>query len=164
LLCLTAGCHADVSAGSNAVQASQASDGNFIFTLYTDKNTYDRNDQIKIWATLAYIGENEQATVWHDIPCVNFRISDGKKFDADGVFELVFTSTVFEKGKFYTFNYVKSGGYDADAPDAAFWKRFYDQKELVLPKGVYSITAVGSFSLAQGGANDLQPKLMIRIK
>lgn len=165
LLCLAAGCHADSEAGSSGVvQASQASDGNFLLTLYTDQNTYSQNEPIKIWATLAYIGKEDQATVWHDIPCVNFRISDGKKFDADGVFECVLTSSVFKKNKIYTFNYIKSGGYDADGPDAAFWKKFYDLKELVLPKGVYTVTAIGSFSLTQCGSNDLRPQLMIRVK
>jgi hypothetical protein len=55
-------------------------------------------------------------------------------------------STVLEKGELYYFNYQKSGSYDANVE---FWEKFYDEEDLLLPVGEYTITVHGAFSLTE---------------
>lgn len=139
---------------------------NFKLNLYTDKNDYKQNEQIKIWATLEYIGSNKQIKIWHGDPYVSFTITDGKEFNTGGIFEQILTSTTLDKGMLYTFNYVKTGGYEEKSPDADFWRKFYNQKELYLPKGNYTIRVQGAFSLDQYGnkiTNNLIEERKIRV-
>ena len=160
------GCDSAKKAESNNVaQSSQASDQNFKLTLYSDKENYIQNEQINIWAELVYTGDNNTITIWHDIPYVSFTITDGKKFNTGGMFQDILTSTVLEKGKVYTFPYGKTGGFDADAPDAAFWQKFYSQKELYLLKGTYTVSATGAFSLTKNiNYNYLKSQITIDVK
>jgi hypothetical protein len=121
----------------------------FELNLYSDKHTYKTKDKIKIWATLKYIGNNSQVKVWHGDPYVSFSITDGKSFETGGVFLDILTSTILDKDKLYTFDYVKSGGYSEDDPNSAYLKKFYQEKDLYLPEGEYTIKVGGAFSLNQ---------------
>lgn len=153
--------HIDVSP-----QPTEDLNKNFRLNLYTDKDNYRNNEQINIWATLEYIGSNDQITIWHGLPYVSFTITDGKRFNAGGTFEDILTSTVLDKGIIYTYNYSKGGGYEENSPDADFWRKFYNQKEMYLPKGYYTIKVQGAFSLSEYGnhiSNSLIAETKIRV-
>ena len=119
----------------------------FELNLYSDKQKYKATDTIEIWATLKYIGDSDQIRIWHALPYISFSITDGKTFKTGDWFSTISTSTVLVKGKLYKFNYAKNGGYSADDPDADFWKKFYQEKNLHLPKGEYTVKVGGAFSI-----------------
>lgn len=57
------------------------------------------------------------------------------------------TSTILLKDKLYKFDYVKNGGYSEDDPKADFWRKFYQEENLYLPKGEYTVKVSGAFSI-----------------
>lgn len=138
----------------------------FQMELHSDKQTYKTTDEIKIWATLKYIGTNDQIRIWHGEPYISFYISDGKNLNIGGIVNTVLTSTILEKGKLYKFDYAKNGGYSNDDPNADFLKKFYEGKNLFLPVGNYIIKAGGAFSLTENptkNPNTLSKELKIQV-
>ena len=126
----------------------------FIMTLSSDKSSYSSTDVVKIWGTLEYIGENESVTIWSGCPFMHFSITGGfDEYDFDsalGAFQNdVLVSSTLEKGKVYHFDYVKSGGWDGNSPEAAFWTSFFSEEDLILPKGEYAITLTGAFGFSE---------------
>ncbi|HEY9061384.1 MAG TPA: hypothetical protein VIO64_12900 [Pseudobacteroides sp.] len=88
--------------------------------------------------------------------------------DYNKIFELDLFSdkTIYKttENKLYSYDYVKSGGYSADDPKADFWKAFYNEKDLYLPEGDYTITVGGAFSLTdKGGNSNLTKKINITV-
>jgi len=120
----------------------------FEMKLFSDKQVYQNTDEIKIYATLEYVGEGETVTIWHGLPYMVFSITDGKDFNSSGAVATILKPTTLNKGEVYHFDYEKSGGYGEDDPDADFWRSFYAQKELYLPEGNYTVSVDGAFSLS----------------
>ncbi len=141
-------------------------DNLFELNLFLDKTEYKTTDKIKIWATLKYIGENNKIKIWHGNPYISFYISDGKDFNTGGAVEDILISTELEKEKIYHFNYSKSGGFTSEDPKAEFWKKFYGEKDLYLPKGEYSIKVSTAFSLTDNMKEniDISKELKIVVK
>lgn len=138
----------------------------FELNIYSDKTTYKTTDKIKLWATLKYIGLGSQIKIWHGDPYISFIITDGKGFKTGGVFVDILTYTTLDKGKLYKFDYVKSGGYSADDPNAAFLEKFYKQKDLYLPKGEYTVKVGGAFSLlkdTEKSRSNLGKEILIKV-
>jgi hypothetical protein len=131
-----------------ASRASSTGDG-FEVKLFSDKEVYKSTDAIQIWATLEYIGDEDAITIWHGYPYMSFSLTDGKDFNVEGITLLVSVSTEIEKGTVYRSYYQKSGGWDADGPDASFWEDFYKEKDLILPAGDYTVTVRSDFSLTE---------------
>ena len=134
--------------GSTTQIEAEAVEHDFRLKLHADNSVYRTDEAIQIWATLEYIGEDSTATIWHSNPYVVFSITDGADFHADGVVDSVLTSTELNRGELYRFDYVKSGSYDASAPDADFWEAFYQEDTLTLPAGTYTISVDGAFYLS----------------
>lgn len=138
----------------------------FELKLYSDSQTYKTTDKIKIWATLKYIGSNNQIKIWHGDPYISFSITDGKEFNTGGFFHTILASTILEKDKLYKFDYVKSGGYTEDDPKADFWRKFYAEKDLYLPEGEYTVTVCGAFSFTEDTENsksNLSEEIKIKV-
>lgn len=134
---------------AEATKSEQGDSKLFELKVYSDKQTYKTTEKIKIWATLKYIGEDSQIKIWHGSPYISFTITDGKNFETGGVFTQELASTTLVKDKLYMFDYVKNGAYSEDDPDADFWRKFYQEKDLYLPKGEYTIKVGGAFSLTE---------------
>lgn len=142
--------HVDVEADLASQEISNAATKNgFELKLYADKATYTVDEEINLRATLEYKGDKDTVTIWHGDPYLTFSITDGKDFQTGGLVITTLTSTQLEKGKVYEFAYQKSGGFDAMASDAEFWREFYQEESLKLPPGTYTVTANGSFHLSE---------------
>ena len=128
---------------------SEATANDFRIKLYTDKSSYTTNEAIQVWATLEYVGSQDTVTIWHGDPYLVFSITNGADFTAGGLTFLELKHTELEKGKEYRFDYVKSGEYDAAAADAEFWEAFYQEEDLKLLAGTYTILADGKFYLSE---------------
>jgi len=130
------------------------SSSDFIMTLNTDSITYSTTDAVKIWGTLEYVGDNDTVKIWHGCPFMLFSITDGNHFNVDAMQVFILTTSRLESNKVYHFDFQKSGAYDADAPDAEFWEKFYSESDLYLPEGEYTITLNGEFSLSENALED----------
>ena len=122
---------------------------NFEMNLYSDKKEYTTKEKIKIWGTLKYVGNSKTIKIWHGLPYMGYTITDGKDFETKEMMLTILKTTILEKSKLYNFNYQKTGYYDSDAPDADFWKKFYEEEDLLLPEGEYTIKFAGGFSLSE---------------
>jgi hypothetical protein len=156
------GCYA---ATSNGIIADLRKD--FKLTVFSDKSSYNQDEPIKIWATLEYIGSNDQIDIWHGDPYVTFALTNNGDINMNPVISDVLGKTTLVKGEIYRFDFVKSGSYEPTATDALFWKEFYGQKELCLPPGTYIIKANGEFSLSKQSSNynnNLSEELQIKVQ
>jgi hypothetical protein len=150
--------------GANSV--TQITD-NFIITLNSDKEIYTAADIIHIWGTLEYIGETDTIEIWHSCPFMLFSISDGNDFNIYGMTVDILASSVLQRGRVYHFEYQKSGGWSASDPDAEFWENFFNDPDLRLPAGEYTITLHGGFGLAEripDSSSGLMVSLTITVK
>lgn len=136
----------DLNQSENSIVCNE---NGFEMKLFSDKQTYKTTDSILIWATLEYGGDGDTVKIWHGEPYISFSITDGKDFNVDGIVLIYLTSTFLQKGIIYRFEYQKSGGFDANSPDADYWESFYSEKELRLPEGEYTISVRGEFSLTE---------------
>lgn len=154
--------------GANSVMHTV---GDFIMTLNSDKTVYATTDIINIWGTLEYIGDNDAITIFSSCPFMIFSISGGDERDfgsaLGGVVSDVLVTSVLERGRVYHFEYQKSGGWSADAPDAAFWENFFSEPDLMLPAGEYTVSLHGGFGLTErvlDSASGLVCELVITVK
>ena len=142
----------------------------FIMTLNSDRHSYSTADTIKIWGTLEYVGNKERIEIWHGCPFMHFSIAGGDERDFGRVLgggqADVLASSIMEKGRVYHFDYQKSGGWSANDPDAEYWKNFFNEKDLLLPVGEYTVSLGGVFSLSDrvlGSESGLKAELKIKI-
>lgn len=127
--------------------AVSTKDDIFELKMYIDKDTYIQDEIIKCYATLEYIGEEDSIAVYSSDPLVGFSIKDDKYFDGEYAVNDVLITTTFKKGEIVRFDYVKSGGWTAEDPNADFYKSFFSEKELILPIGKYEISTTIACSL-----------------
>lgn len=151
---------------ANKKKTIQDYNKSFELVLYTDKQTYKITDKISIWATLKYIGSDNQVKIWHGNPYINFSITNGKQFNTQSYINTELTFTLLEKNKLYRYDYVKNGGYSNDDPNAAYWKEFYETEDLFLPEGEYDIIVAGDFSINEDSTiySGLTQKVRIKIE
>ncbi|RCW39729.1 hypothetical protein [Paenibacillus prosopidis] len=107
----------------------------FEMKLNIDKTDFKIGEPIELSASLNYIGEEDAITVWGPRSKVIFTLTDGKEFDMEGASTMDLVPLEIAQGETLEFPFSKSGGYDSDDPDAEFWKKFYAEKELLLPAG-----------------------------
>lgn len=152
--------------GSASEISSTCTANDFVLKLFADKASYTTDETIQIRATLEYAGEKDTFTIWHGLPYISFSLTDGADFNVNGMILTVLTSTDLNKGQIYEFDYVKSGGFSADDPNAEFWEKFYQEEDLKLPAGTYTVSVRGAFSLSEDVVNDdsgLSCQLQIKV-
>lgn len=122
----------------------------FEMKLNIDKTAFKVGEPIDLSASLTYVGEEESITVWGSSSAkVIFTITDGKDFTMDGIATMDLVPLKIARGETLEYPFFKSGGYSPDGQDAEFWKKFYSEKELLLPAGTYLISAHCNFSLTE---------------
>ena len=136
----------------------------FELKIFADKKVYKTTDKIDIWSTFKYSGEKEKIEIWHASSYITYSITDGKDFNVEGVVNDILLSTRIEKDKLYHHDYYKSGGWEADGPDADFWEKFFNEKDLFLPAGEYTITVKATFDTSSDLHNESDIKCSIEIK
>jgi hypothetical protein len=125
--------------------------GGFEMRLFTNKEVYRRDEAIMIWASLEYVGADESVTIWSADPYMVFSISDGADFQIVGLVNEIWKTTKLKRGETYSYSYFKSGAHNESAADADYWEAFYNERDLILPPGEYTVTVAGSFSLSEDG-------------
>ncbi|MDQ0888600.1 hypothetical protein QFZ81_003688 [Paenibacillus sp. V4I9] len=124
-------------------------DDQFEMKLNIVKTKFKVGEPIVYSASLTYIGNNNSILIWGGHTYILFSVTDGKKIKMEGVNTAELTATKLNQGETREYPFFKSGGYSANDPDAGFWKKFYAEKDLILPAGTYLITARSEFSLTE---------------
>jgi hypothetical protein len=124
-----------------------AEDGNFRVKTYINKLEFEKDEEINMYSTIEYIGGKESIRIWSGEPYFHHIIYSGKEYFNQGLTLTLLKQTVLRKGEIYTLPFVKSGGFSEDDPKADFWRKYYSEKELRLPKGEYTFSGGTAFSL-----------------
>lgn len=119
----------------------------FELKMYIDKDKYTHDEIINCYATLEYIGEEDSIKVYSGDPLVGFALKDDKYFNEGYFTKDVLSTTKIKKGEIVRFDYVKSGAWADEDPNAGFYQKFYSEKDLTLPTGTYEISATIACSL-----------------
>jgi hypothetical protein len=127
--------------------AVSVKDEMFELKLYVDKDIYKEDEIINCYSTLEYIGKEEDITVYSSDPLVGFSLKDDKYFDGGYAVNDELITTTFKKGETVRYDYMKSGGWTADDPNADFYQEFFSERNLILPSGLYEISATINCSL-----------------
>lgn len=130
-----------------------SNDEKFDLRLYIKDEVHKSRNPIKVYATLEYIGEDEEIIIWHGNPSIQFMIIGDDGFIMDPITLDELRSTTLEKGIVYEFPFVKSGGWDPDGKNAKKWKKFFEEEELFLDRGNYKMRVFTNFNL---GDNDIE--------
>jgi len=120
----------------------------FTLTIYADSDKYKKDTKVDCYATLKYVGD-EPITVYHSDPMAVFIIEDDKYFPYGygGIRQDVLINTTFEPNEEIRLEFQKNGGWSADDPNVAFYEEFYNEKDLILPKGEYKLSVNLRYSL-----------------
>ncbi len=124
-------------------------DDQFEMKLNITKTKFKVGEPIVYSASLTYIGNSEWILIWGGHTYILFFVTDGRKIKMDGANTAELTATKLNRGETHDFPFFKSGGYSSNDPYAGFWKKFYAEKDLLLPAGTYLITAICGFSLTE---------------
>jgi len=124
-------------------------DDQFEMKLNIAKTKFKAGEPIVYSASLTYVGNNKSIIIWGGHTYILFSVTDGKKIKMEGANTAELTATELNQGETHEYPFFKSGGYSANDPDAGFWKKFYEEKDLILPSGTYLITARTDFSLTE---------------
>lgn len=119
----------------------------FEITLYVEKDRFTADEAIGCYATLEYIGDDDSITVYSGDPLLGFGLKDDTYFDGGYTTNSVLMPTTISKGEVVRYEFTKSGGWSADDPLAEFYEVFYNEEALILPAGVYEISATTDYSL-----------------
>ncbi|AKL95053.1 hypothetical protein CACET_c16040 [Clostridium aceticum] len=141
-----------------------AENENFLIKTYINKLDFKDNEEISMYSTIEYIGEEDDITIWSGEPYFHYTIHNGQEYFNEGLTLDILKTTVLEKGEVYILPFSKSGGYCANDPNANFWKNYYAQKELKLPKGEYFFTAYTGFSLDKEQIEKVTLKIAFEVK
>ncbi|MBU5677648.1 YobA family protein [Alkaliphilus sp. MSJ-5] len=139
-------------------------DENFLVKTYINKLELKENEEISMYSTIEYIGEKDNITIWSGEPYFHYTIYNGQEYFNEGITEDLLKQTVLNKGEIYTIPFSKSGGFSGDDPKADFWKHYYSEKELKLPKGEYSFTAYTDFALTEEQTEKVTLKIDFEVK
>jgi hypothetical protein len=126
-------------------QVAETSDENFKIILYSEKDSYSDTEEVDIWATIEYIGSEDNIDIYSGEPYAGYIVeSEGVTFISNLAYKLLKTTTL-EKGTIYEFPLKKVGGFSNDAEDADFWRDFYSEEKMLFPIGEYQLTFLTDF-------------------
>ncbi|AOT71441.1 hypothetical protein [Geosporobacter ferrireducens] len=145
-------------------QVFLAEDKNFKVKTFINKLQFTENEEINIYSTIEYIGDEDSINIWSGEPYFHHIIFSGEEYFNESLTLDLLKETVLKKGEIYTIPFSKSGGYSADDPKAEFWKQYYSEKELKLPKGKYSFIASTAFSLDEEQKQRVELKTEFTVK
>lgn len=134
-------------------QLSESSDAAFRLTLETDQDRYRAGQPIRASATLTYLGPQDTVIAWGSstpglvgfgVESVDPPITIGAAFTADC------SQHPMTRGTPVDYPFAKSGGFSEGEPLAPLYRAYFDDPELRLPEGTWTISAGASFYSGAG--------------
>jgi len=119
----------------------------FKISLHSLKDVYSIEEEVLIYGTIEYVGEEDSISIWHGVPFMNFSVKGEEKEFIVPIELPVLKNSTLSKGEEHSFNMMKTGGYYPEMDDYEFWKSFFDEERMLFPEGVYEVRFSTSFSL-----------------
>jgi hypothetical protein len=152
-------------APADGPQVASDVDGRYRLDFALPKRTYTAREPIEGVATLSVLGPGAGRIGASGGGPIGFAIAE-----VGGRREMGFASTAdcqpFEigDGSPITSEIVKSGGWSADDPDAAFYEAFFRDPDVRLPLGTWDVAALASFGEGDCSPNPRDLSARIRIE
>lgn len=127
---------------------SEIIEGDFIYRLITEKDHYDKGENVKIYAELEYIGKEDEVEILHGGSPFLFPMNETtRKYEVDYAVTLQGLRTVLKKGEQLRQESSGGGGYSEQDNEAykEFMKKVMDQN---YPSGHYVVNGYTNFTLA----------------
>lgn len=124
---------------------AEVTEGDFVYRLFTEKNTYDATDDIAIFAELTYTGELDSIDIYHAASPFYFPLEERTRgIKVDYAMNEPLLTTTLKKGTPFRQNYEFAGGYsDQDEKEYVnFVKTLVDDR---FPNGEYIIHGYADF-------------------
>jgi hypothetical protein len=131
----------------------EVSEDDFIYRIVTEKGEYLRNEKVKIYAELEYIGDKDEVTIYHAASPFYFpMVEKTRNYQISYPMNLPLISTTLIKGKPLLKEYKKSGGYDSqdEKEYIDFMNSFFNKG---FPPGYYVVNGSVDFYV-KNGEND----------
>jgi hypothetical protein len=140
------------SGSAPSVIASTAFDPEFVLTIATPRGRYAADEPIAISASLTYIGALPLAEAsGSGSGLVGFAVTqvDGR-LHMEPAWRASCAPYSFHHGETKAIPFAKSGGTWDENPDAEFWRHYFSEPELRLPRGQWRLSAVADFWTPDG--------------
>lgn len=166
LAIVLAACNAPSQSGSPPA-VGEARDPEFVLVISTPQEVWEAADVIDVQATLSYIGAKAETEVWSSVGGVVafevIELSGDRRMDA--IRDLACARYLISPGQPVSSAYVKSVGIDPGEPNEDFYRQFFADPLLHLPKGKWRIGAWASFAVGECGGRqvDLRASLSITV-
>jgi len=145
-------------------QVAETTDEYFKMVLYSENDVYEKTEEVDIWGTIEYIGEEDSIDIHSGSPYYGFTVeSEGVRFITNNVLTLLQTTTL-DKGVIYEFPLLKFGGYSEDDENADFWRNFYSEEKMLFPIGVYNLVFSTEFYIETGKEYELSIQYNFEVK
>jgi hypothetical protein len=128
-------------------------EGDFIYRIVTEKEEYLKNEKVKIYAELEYIGDKDEVTIYHAASPFSFpMVEKTRDFQIDYLMSEPLISTTLVNGKPLHEEYKTSGGYGSEDGKKYidFMKNFINKG---FPSGYYVVNGSVNFHVENAGNN-----------
>jgi hypothetical protein len=141
-------------------------EGDFIYRIVTEKEEYLKNEKVKIYAELEYIGDKDEVTIYHAASPFSFpMVEKTRDFQIDYLMSEPLISTTLVNGKPLHEEYKTSGGYGSEDGKKYidFMKNFINKG---FPSGYYVVNGSVNFHVenAENNEQDYNIKGQIEFK
>lgn len=151
---------------NKAARGSQAemTDGDFVYRLVSEKEKYERGDQVQVYGELEYIGEKDEITIGHAASVFYFPMKElTRDYNISYAMNEPYITTKLKKGEPLREYYKIGGGYDSR--DDKRYKDFIHSLKDGFPGGHYVVYGSADFVIDlqshgadPGGSNGEEPK------
>lgn len=138
----------------------------FVFRLVSEKEIYQKGEDVDLYGEITYIGEEDNVTIHHSSSAILFPITEKTREYTIGFgVNDIGLSTTLENGEPYRENYDKYAvGYDGSDPeDYRDFIQDITNMDGFLP-GYYAVNGTTDFFLKEGGQERIEINAMVDFK
>lgn len=131
----------------------EATEGDFVYRLVTEKGEYHDSEPVKMYAELEYIGNQEEVVIYHASSPFSFDIVEKTRgYNIPTIMAQPLLSTTLKKGQPLRDEYARSGAYGAqdDEDYVEFIKDFLKNGFTI---GFYSVNGYADFYVENASNN-----------
>lgn len=151
---------------NTTVPSKEATDGDFVYRIISEKDVYKEDEPVKLYAELEYVGDKDSISIFHAASPFYFEITEKtRNFKIPYPMNTPLIETTLEKGKPLRVQYSKSGGYsNQDEKEyVKFMKEFLTGDRF--PVGNYEVFGNADFYIEENEAEqDFTIKAKIEFK
>lgn len=138
---------------------AEAAEGDFVYRLVSESESYKTGEKPKVYAELEYVGEQDEITIGHAASPFYFPMKElTRNYNISYMMNEPYITTTLKKGEPLREDYGISGGFsEADDKD---YKDFVVSLKEGFPEGTYVVYGSADFVIhpADGASGDQEPE------